>query len=366
MPFAMRMGKGVRISASPRGLRAHVGPRGARMHFGSGRPAVSTGKGPFTYYTGVGGVRARSSSSGASGGPSQRQLALQQKEQEFLRLHAIFEAILEIHRVEFPRAQRPLASPIDPVDEDALRKAREKEQLAGLAIWRMSDRKTAKARARELAAEDARLETELRERQRQTRQTELDEAWDRLCSNDPATVIDAVDDAFEDNKAPAVPVDMEGSTLSLVMLAPTADEIPEQKPALTPSGKPTVKKLTKTEAADAYLTVISGHLLATIKEALSVAPSISEVKAVVVRRTEKDIYGETHLEALLAGRFAKEDLRRVKWKDALSPEIVQQAAGELKWDLKGRPPVLKPLDLDQEPELKAFLDALEQRAGRGD
>jgi len=365
MPFAMRVGKGVRISASPRGLRAHVGPRGARMHFGAGRPAVSTGKGPFTYYTSVGGGRTRSASPRASG-PSQPQLALQHKEQEFHRLHAMFQAILEIHRAEFPQAERQLAPPPDPVDEVSLRRAREKEQLAGVPIWRMSDRRAAKARARELAAKDARSEKERRESQNQIQQKELDEAWDRLCYNDPATVIDTVDDAFEDNKAPAVPVDVEGSTLSLVMLAPTPDEIPEQKPAITPTGKPTVKRLTKSEAADAYLTLISGHLLATIKEALSVAPGISDVKAVVVRRTDKDIYGETHLEALLAGRYARDDLGRVRWKDALSPEIVQQAAKELNWVLKGRPPALRPLDLDEEPELKAFIDALEERAARSE
>jgi hypothetical protein len=183
-----------------------------------------------------------------------------------------------------------------------------------------------------------------------------------LCGNDPATVIDAIDDAFEDNEAPAAPVNVEGSTLSLVMLAPGADEIPEEKPALTPSGNPTVKKLTKTEAADAYLTLISGHLLATIKEALAVAPGIWEVKGVVVRRTDRDVYGETHLEALLAGRYPRDQLERVRWKEALAPEIVQQATQELNWNLKGRPPKLQPLDLDEEPELRTFLDALEERA----
>jgi hypothetical protein len=364
MPFSMRVGKGVRISASPRGLRAHVGPRQARVHFGSGRPGVSTGAGPLTYYTSGGGQRVRSTSSRAAG-PSKTQLAQQQKEQEFHRLHAIFASILEIHRAEFPKAQRPVAPPPDQVDEKGLLDSRMKEQLNGLSVWKMSDRKAAKARARVLADEDARAEWERRDLEAKARQQELDEAWDRLRANDPATVIDAVDDAFEDNEAPAVPVDMEGSTLSLVMLAPTADEIPEQKPSVTPSGKASVKKLTKTEAADAYVTLISGHLLATIKEALSVAPGVSDVKAVVVRRTDKDVFGETHLEALLAGRFSREDLGRVRWNEALSPQIVQQAAKELRWELKGRPPVLKPLGLDEEPELKAFIDALEERADRG-
>lgn len=44
-----------------------------------------------------------------------------------------------------------------------------------------------------------------------------------------------------------------------------------------------MKKMTKAEAAGAYITLICGHLLATIKEALAVAPGIEDVKAVVVR-----------------------------------------------------------------------------------
>jgi hypothetical protein len=361
MPFAMRMGKGVRISASSRGLRAHVGPRRSRIHFGSGRTNVSTGKGPFTYYTGLGG-----SSRSTSSGPSQRQLALAQKEQEFLRLREVFEAILEIHRVEFPRAKRPVAPPAEAVDEASLRKAREKEELVDVPVWKRGDRKTAKTRARELAAEDVRIEKERREQARIDVQRELDEVWERLCSNDPATVIDVIDDAFEDNEAPAAPVDVQDATLSLVMLAPPEDEVPEKKPALTPSGNPTVKKLTKSEAADTYLTLICGHLLATIKEALAVAPKIAEVKAVVVRRTDEDVYGQRHLEALLAAQYAREDLNRVKWKDAFAPDVVQQTARELHWQLKGRPPRLEPLDLDEEPELKMFLDALEERAPEGE
>jgi hypothetical protein len=49
----------------------------------------------------------------------------------------------------------------------------------------------------------------------------------------------------------------------------------------------------------------------------------------------------------------------VKWKEAEAPTIVEQAALELNWNPKGRPPTLKPLELDKEPGLKTFLDALE-------
>lgn len=355
---SFRIAKGVRISTSSRGLRAHVGPRAARLHIGGGGSGISTGTGPVTYYTSLGGKR-RSTSRARSTGPSNAQLAQAEKEQEFLRLRELFQAILDIHRVEFPKSERPIAPPPEPVDEASLHKTRKKEQLRGVAFWKLSERKAAKARAKELAAADVTQQRTRRAEQRAARQRDLDEAWARLVSNDQATVMATIDQAFEDNQAPAAPVNVEGSTLSLVMLAPGDELVPANKPAVTPSGKATVKKLTKTEAADAYLTLICGHLLATIKEALSVAPSIAEVKAVVVRRTEPDVYGERHLEALLTANYARSDLGRVQWASASSPQIVQDIATERKWKLKGKPPALQALDLEEEPDLKLFIAALE-------
>lgn len=357
--FSVRVAKGVRISASSRGLRAHVGPRGARVHVGGGRPGVSTGAGPFTYYTGLG-SSSRSRSSSRGGVPSRTQMAQAEKEQEYRRLSRLIQSILDVHRAQFVQAKKPSAPPSQPVDVAAFVSVRQKELLKDVPFWKLSDRKAAKRQASELAQEDAEKEERQRASDRDARQRELDEAWEQLVSNHPSTVIDVIDDAFEDNKAPAAPVNVEGSTLSLVMLAPGRDEIPDMKPAVTPGGKPTVKKMTKAEFADGYLTLITGHLLATIKEAIAVAPGVTDVKAVVVRRTEPDVYGNEQMEALLAGTYARSNLERVDWKDAEAPQIVEQAADSLMWDLRGRPPELKPLSLDKEPELKRFIDVLSE------
>lgn len=356
---SFRVAKGVRISASSRGLRAHVGPRGARLHVGSGRTGVSTGAGPFTYYTSGSGSRGRGGSGSRSGGPTKAQLAQAAKEEEFIRLRDELRSILEIHRFEFLPAQKPVAPGVDAPTLDALIKEREKEFLDGVSLFKRADRREAKARARELAAADLAAQMAALEAERARAQTEIDEGWQRLMANDPETVIATVDAAFEDNEAPAAPVGVEGSTLGLVVLAPPIEDIPEQKPALTPSGKATVKKMTKQERSDMYLTLICGHYLATIKEALAVAPSITRVKAVVVRRGTPDVYGSPRMEALLAASYERSNLDRVQWADSLPSDIVQEAAEERVWNLKGRPPTLQPLDLDDEPDLKAFVDALE-------
>ena len=361
--FSVRVAKNVRISTSGRGLRAHVGSSGARVHFGGGyRPGVSTGAGPFRVYQGIGGSSGRG---GASRGPTKAQLAQMEKDEQFAVLRSQLEQIVNMHRVTFPTATKPVLPPPEPADELSLIRDRERELLAGIGVLKRAQRKEAKARARELGLKDAGRVNQERSEHHQEQAAELDETWNSLVSNEPSVVIEAVDAAFEDNSAPAAPVDVEGDTLSLVMLAPSEVWIPERKPALTPSGKATTKKMTKAETADAYLTLLSGHLLLTIKEALATAPGIRRVKAVVVRRGERDVYGTTPLEVLLAGTYARDDLVKVRWHDALSPEIIVQVAEQGVMNLKGRPPRLHPVVLADQPELGAFVKVLADKLGLG-
>lgn len=331
------------------------------MHVGGGgRTGVSTGAGPFTYYTSGGGGSGRTRSAG-SGGPTKAQIAQAAKEEEFQRLRDELRSILEIHRVTFPKAEKPLVPHTQPTDLRIFTQQREKELLTGISILKRAERKAAKEKARELAERDRQAEMQRIANDHAEAQEQADRAWAQLTANDPETVIATVDAAFEDNEAPAAPVDVEDATLSLVVLAPTIEDIPEQKPALTPSGKATVKKMTKKERGDMYLTLVCGHLLATIKEALAVAPSITRVKAVVVRHGGPDVYGNPRMEALVAASYERSNLDRVKWNDALPSDIVQESAEQLLWSLKGRPPQLQALDLDDEPDLKVFIDVLSEK-----
>ena len=362
--FSVRVAKNVRISTSGRGLRAHVGSSGARVHFGGGyRPGVSTGGGPFRVYQGIGGSSGRGR---ASGGPTKGQLAQMEKDQQFAILQAQLERIVNMHRAEFPVATKPVLAPPEPADELSLIKERERELLKGIGVFKRAERREAKERARGLGFQDAERINLERSAKHQKEAAELDRLWESLVSNEPSGVIEAVDAAFEDNSDPAAPVDVEDDALSLVMLAPSEEWIPERKPAITPSGKATTKKMTKAETADAYLTLLSGHLLLTIKEALATAPGIKRVKAVVVRMGDRDVYGKTPLEVLLAGTYARADLQKVKWNEALSPEIVDQVAGEGVMNLKGRPPRLQPVNLDDQPELGAFVKVLAEKLGLAD
>lgn len=93
------------------------------------------------------------------------------------------------------------------------------------------------------------------------------------CLNEPDVAIAALERAFADNEAPAAPIDCEGDRTTVVMeFQPREAIVPERKPARTPTGKPTLKKRTKTEINRLYLEALGSNVLATVKETFAVAP----------------------------------------------------------------------------------------------
>lgn len=125
-------------------------------------------------------------------------------------------------------------------------------------------------------------------------QARLDSEWQRLTNNDPPTVLAALEAAFEDNQAPAAPINCEGAEVTLMMLYESPDLVPDRKLALTPSGKPTLHKRNKTERNELYAASLASNVLATAKEAFAVAPAISRVVTMVVRIRRAATTGASH------------------------------------------------------------------------
>jgi hypothetical protein len=187
---------------------------------------MSTGAGPFTYYSSD--PFTGRSSSRRSSGPTKAQLAQADKEREFHALTEVIEGILNIHRVDFPPAQKPEGVRPPPPDAKSIYKEREKQGLVGVSRLKRRLRKEAKVHAREKAAQDLLLVQDHAEKEYQAQLLRIHEWWTSLNENNSEVVIATVDAAFEDNQAPAVPVGVEGSTLSLVMLAPPFEETLER------------------------------------------------------------------------------------------------------------------------------------------
>lgn len=237
----------------------------------------------------------------------------------------------------------PVAASPEPVDRYALMREHRRRHRAGIPIWRVRDRieaaRTADAEAEEAAlveegrraeaqrTEQARLdllwaqlgqararvedelvlavaaEKERREAEREAEQARLDEEWERLCRNEPDVAIAALETAFADNEAPAAPIDCEGERTTVVMEFQSPEAIvPERKPARTPTGKPTLKKRTKTEINTLYLEALGSNVLATAKEAFAVAPGTRVVQLLVIRR-EVDGKHSGGLAAIYLGEF---------------------------------------------------------------
>ncbi|TMR93826.1 hypothetical protein EJK15_37250 [Nonomuraea basaltis] len=99
-------------------------------------------------------------------------------------------------------------------------------------MFQRKARAEAKQRARLAAEADTQRWLIQVNGERDRYQWELNQQWQRLRGNDPEVVLPVLAEAFEDNEAPAVPVALNDSEVSLVILAPGPDFVPERFPSV--------------------------------------------------------------------------------------------------------------------------------------
>jgi hypothetical protein len=360
MGFYFNVAPGVRIRATSRGLRASAGPRAARVHFGAGGTGFSTGAGPVTLYKSTGRRRPPHStgSSQTSAAAYQRQLRQAEKSQQAHELKAAFDSIMNLHRQDFPAATAPIAPAPQHVDEGAIRQWHEEQALSGLNALQRSARANARHQAAEAANRDIHTAIANGLQERARLQLQLNQQWQRLLANDPDIVFATLSEAFEDNEAPAAVAGVHGSEASVLVIVPDIEAVPERTPRLTQAGNLSIVKLTKSDRNSFYLQLVCGHVLATVREALAVAPGLQSVRVAVVRRTPLNAYGARNLECLLAALLSRQRLQGIRWDTAESARIVQDASTELLVRLSATHEML-PLDLSREAGLAALLQVID-------
>jgi hypothetical protein len=287
----------------------------------------------------------------------------------------------------------PVAVPPAPVDRYGLMREHRKRRRDGIPVWRVRERievaRAADKEAEEAAvleaerragaqrAEQARLdelwarlgqararvgdelvldvaaEKERREVERYAEQARQDESWERLQRNDPDVTIAALEQAFADNEDPAAPIDCEGNRTTVVMqfLSPEAI-VPERKAARTPTGKPTLKKRTKTEINALYAAALGSNVLATVKETFAVAPGTQIVQMLVIRH-ETDKHAGV-LAAIYVGEFERGQFEAAS--EGRDPARALSLADEAILNLKGRTEAIAPIDLSGMADLQAVLE----------
>jgi hypothetical protein len=269
------------------------------------------------------------------------------------------DAILNVHRADFPPAARPIAPAPPAVDVGAFRAKYLKEAKKATSVFARSERKAALQEAERRAGTDAAALTLRYEQERQAWQASLDQTWSALNANDPGTVLTTLVDAFEDNEAAAAAVGIEGSEATLIVVVPPVSSIPERKPTTTTAGNLSLKKLTKRETADMYKQLVCGHALVTVKEAFAVAPALTSARIVAIRATAPDAYGKTRPEVVLAVTFERSKFNGIQWDQADAVQIVNDASDEKVLIQKGATRELTPLNLSTEPELAHVLEAVD-------
>jgi hypothetical protein len=226
-------------------------------------------------------------------------------------------------------------------------------------LFDWSGRRQALADADRAATADAvAARTELAQQLALT-QAGLDAEWAALLACDHDTVLGVLADAFADNEAAASAVGVENGEVSLLVVVPSESDVPERKPGVTPAGNLSLKKLTKRETADFYKLIVFGHLLVTLRETFAVAPSVESARIVAVRMTGRDAYGKSRPEVMAAMRCSRAALADVQWDRADAVQVANDCCTEKLVIQKGATRALQPVPLEDEPELRAMLAAVD-------
>jgi hypothetical protein len=322
--LSLRVAPGVRLSASSRGLRGHLGPRAARLHVGGGRTGVSTGAGPVTLYESVGSMK---SAARPAAGP-----AVAQPDDERTRALAAFDWLGSRHRAPIEPVSRQIATlPALPDFRDVLAEA-ERQALTGLGLMARAERRTARESARAVAEGWAvRLLDDARGAQHQ-RQRELDLVWQALLANEPEAVVRQLVGGLKATGISAVG-DVEGDAVTLRLLLSDPDAIPDRIPGLTPTGRPSMKKASKTLAAQWHRVLVSGDVLLAARHAFALAPALQSVKIVGLDAGEDALIETTLTRATLQ----KADLNGSPWP------VLERLARSVELNPAPRTGALRPL-----------------------
>jgi len=252
----------------------------------------------------------------------------------------------------------PVAPAPAPVDEAAFRRWHEQQALRGLSLLQWQARNLARRRAAEAAQHDIYMTVSRGLWERSQLQQHLDGQWRRLLANDPDVVTATLTEAFEEGQTPVAVTGVENGEASVLVMVPGIEAVPERMPSRTPAGNLSIAKITKSQRNSFYLSMICGHALMTVREALAVAPGLQAVRLAVVRQVPPDAYGVRKTECLLAAAFTRQRVQGIPWQSATALQVVHDCSADLRIRMSGTHEPL-PLDLTAEPALAALLQVID-------
>jgi hypothetical protein len=159
--------------------------------------------------------------------------------------------------------------------------------------------------------------------------------------------------AFADNASTAAALSVDGSALAVLMIQPAADELGDQKAALTPGGNPTITRMTKTEQRQLWTACTLSRAVATISEAFAVAPGIQRVNIAVVSNR---LASSTRYSLVLAGEAPRNYFRHAQWPNQINTSDLARG-GNFIFDLD-RFGALSEIPTNNDPHLRALVDGI--------
>lgn len=371
MRFSVKLAPGIRLSASSRGLRAHVGPRSARLHVGGGQTGISTGAGPVSFYAPIGQHQAsprrppsgpsreaeQGGSFSAGAGHLTAKLRSISKSEQAAAVTAVLQHLERLHRQNFPRVSEPeVPAPMLPAQEEILAKHLA-EARSRISLFRRAKRREAEEAARWSAFREIDLRWRQAQAEYERRLASTRAWWQRLQACDADTVWEQLGLAFADNEAAAAPLSVQGTNVTLAVLLPPVSCIPDRLPGTTESGRTSLRRMTKTQAASWYAVLAAGYVLTTADEAFAVAPGIHTATLVALRPSEA-LIAPSAVECVVActiDRTALALLDRAK----SSPDALASVASPHLCNPDARTGAFRPVDLRDEPDLRAIVDSVD-------
>jgi len=273
------------------------------------------------------------------------------------------------HVVDFPVSQRAFAPDAQHVDVDRIELSFRRQAMSDVGWFARERRAFAREEARQAAVAIANEQFDRALDEAERLQAAYDAYWAALCAHDLETVIGALDDAFADNAWESTCVDARTDQdsgrryVSCVVNFGTADMVPDRTVATSPTGRPSLRKRSQTDINNVYVAALGSTVLATVKEALAVAPAADEIRMLVVRAEPSSAAAVSRAgySAIYVGVFYRRGMESLNWQ-AIDPvdQLLRAPGAELA--RKGAARTVVPLDDETQGRMADVLRAFSEPA----
>jgi hypothetical protein len=186
--------------------------------------------------------------------------------------------LMAVQRERFSPSQRPVIPTPERAALSTVVGPEWRRRKRGVRFWNRTGRRELRAEVQRWAQQQVQVRHQEECRQAEVKQIEADAWWVALSEGQEAVTTAALQAAFADNTAQVAVMHAEGTEARLVLSVPPISVLPAKKAHITPTGRLSSKAWTKTELNGVYVSLIGAHLLATLREAFAVAPSLQSIR----------------------------------------------------------------------------------------